>query len=125
MDDQCAGFGLDQQVLGAPLDGLDALTGQAHIEVFRNRPAQAPVAHQHAVDALTDQVRLDATTGSFDFWEFRHGRRWIQRRDADLSRPAPGRQPTPSSRMLSFRQRKSYSESPTYSSTSWEMPSHS
>ncbi len=40
-------------------------------------------------------------------------------------RHAPGRQPTPSSRMLSLRQTKSYSDSPTYSSTSCDTLSHS
>ncbi len=107
MDDQRAALGADQQVLGAPLDGLDALAGQTHVEIFRNRPAQAPVTHQHAADALADQMRLDATAGGFDFGKFGHGEIRLQRRDADLSRPAPERQPTPSSRMLSFRQTKS------------------
>ena len=76
------------------------------------RPAQLVVAcatprHEPSLDALADQMRLDATAGGFDFGKFGHGEIRLRRRDADLSRPAPERQPTPSSRMLSFRQTKS------------------
>ncbi|MCY1554551.1 hypothetical protein D9M68_911280 [compost metagenome] len=71
--DQAAGFGLDQQVLGAPLDALDALAGQAHVEVFRDRPAQTALAHDHPADALAFEIGGDTATGGFDFREFRHG----------------------------------------------------
>ncbi len=73
MNDQRASLGLDQQVFGTTLDGLDPLAGQTHIEVFRDRPAQPPVTHQHAADTLTDKVWLDTTAGSFDFGKFGHG----------------------------------------------------
>ena len=67
MGNQGAHLGLDQQVLGAPLDALDALAGQAYIQVFGDRPAQAPLAHDHPTDALPLQIRGNAATGGFDF----------------------------------------------------------
>ncbi|EXF43084.1 hypothetical protein BAY1663_04502 [Pseudomonas sp. BAY1663] len=73
MDDQRAGLEADQQVLGAPLNRLDTLTGQAHVQILGNRPAQAPVAHDHPVDALAEEMRRDTAAGSFDFGEFGHG----------------------------------------------------
>src|SRR5690606_31547013 len=62
------------QVLGAPLDRLDTLAGQAHVQVFRNRPAQAPLTHDHTADTLADEMRLDTAASGFDFGKFRHGR---------------------------------------------------
>ncbi len=37
--DQGAALGANQQVLGTPLHGLDALTGEAHVQVFGDGPA--------------------------------------------------------------------------------------
>ncbi|MOA16508.1 hypothetical protein D3C78_1367260 [compost metagenome] len=71
--DQRADFGVDQQILGATLDQHNALPRQAHIEVFGDRPAQAPVTHDHPADPLAFQVRGNPATGGFDFWQFRHG----------------------------------------------------
>ncbi len=65
--DQRTGLGAQQQVLGAALDADDALSGQAHVQVFGNRPAQAPLAHDHALDALAFEVGGDAPAGGFDF----------------------------------------------------------
>ncbi|MCY1180568.1 hypothetical protein D9M73_210210 [compost metagenome] len=73
MADQGADFGIDQQVLGAPLHQHDALARQTHIEVFGNRPAQAPITHDHPADALAFQVRRNTAAGGFDFRQFRHG----------------------------------------------------
>ncbi|MNE80371.1 hypothetical protein D3C80_1769340 [compost metagenome] len=67
MADQRAGFGTQQQVLGAPFDLEDQLPGQAHIEVLGNRPAQPPLAHDHAADALAFEIGRDAAAGCFDF----------------------------------------------------------
>ncbi|MNE73972.1 hypothetical protein D3C80_1700160 [compost metagenome] len=39
MADQRADLGVDQQILGPPLDTDNALPGKTHVEVFRNRPA--------------------------------------------------------------------------------------
>ena len=66
--DQGAHFGIDQQVFGPALHQHDALPRQAHIQVFWNWPAQAPLTHHHAADALAFQVRGDPAAGGFDFW---------------------------------------------------------
>src|SRR5690606_19341475 len=132
MRDQRTRLRLDQQVLGAPLDRLDTLAGQAHVQVFRNRPAQAPLTHDHTADTLADEMRLDTAAGGFDFGKFRHGGirgtteraeilAWAERRREVTAAGYP----TPISRMLSLSETKSYSDSPTYSSTSWAIACHS
>ncbi|MOA01797.1 hypothetical protein D3C78_1212200 [compost metagenome] len=73
MADQGAALGLDQQVLGAAADMLDALAGQPHVEVFGNRPAQAALAHDHAGHPVALQMRGDTAAGGFDFGQFGHG----------------------------------------------------
>src|SRR3989338_103228 len=72
--DQTPGFSLDQQVLGTPLDTPDALPGQLDIQIFGNRPAQAPLAHDDTTDTLALKVGSDATAGGFYFGKFWHGR---------------------------------------------------
>ncbi len=67
MADQATGLGLDQQVLGAAFDALDALAGQTHVQVLGNGPAQTTLAHDHAADALPFEVRGNTAAGSFDF----------------------------------------------------------
>ena len=66
--DQGADLGVDQQVLGPPLDADDALPGQAYVEVLGYRPAQARVSHHHAADTLAYQMGRNPAPGSFDFW---------------------------------------------------------
>lgn len=70
--DQTAGLGLDQQVLGAPLHALDTLTGEANVQIFRNRPAQTTLTHDHAADTLPLQVRRYTAASGFDFRQFGH-----------------------------------------------------
>ncbi|MNO61990.1 hypothetical protein D3C76_526520 [compost metagenome] len=65
--DQRAGLGVQQQVFRPPFHLQDALPGQAHVEVLGNRPAQAPVTHDHAADALALDMGRDAPAGGFDF----------------------------------------------------------
>ncbi|MNP43567.1 hypothetical protein D3C76_1373930 [compost metagenome] len=68
MADQGANLGIEQQVLGTPLDLDETLPGQANVEVLGDRPAQAPVAHDHPADPLAFQVRRNTAPGGFDFW---------------------------------------------------------
>ncbi|MNI89448.1 hypothetical protein D3C73_1468450 [compost metagenome] len=68
MTDQRPDFGIEQQVFGAALDLDETLPGQADIEVLGDRPAQAPVAHDHPIDALAFQVRRNTAPGGLDFW---------------------------------------------------------
>ncbi|MNN45426.1 hypothetical protein D3C81_1597620 [compost metagenome] len=65
--DQGADLGIDQQVLGAPLDANDTLPRQPHIQVFGDWPAQAPVTHHHAADPLAYQMGCDTPPGGFYF----------------------------------------------------------
>src|SRR3990167_2016494 len=93
--DQTAGLGLNQQVFGAPLDTLDALAGQAHIQVFGNRPAQTTLAHNHSANPLTFEKGRDTAAGGFDFRQFGHGQSFGQTGEWQAStlagnRPYPG-----------------------------------
>ncbi len=66
MPDQVAPVEAQQQVLAAPSDFEDASSREA-CDLLADRPAQTRFAQDHALQALTEQVRLDAATRGFDF----------------------------------------------------------
>ena len=65
--DQGADLGIDQKVFGPPLHQHNALPGQAHVQIFGDRPAQAPVTDDDPADFLAFQMRRDSAPGGFDF----------------------------------------------------------
>ncbi|KAG0779222.1 hypothetical protein G6F22_010760 [Rhizopus arrhizus] len=69
---RAADGGVQQQVLCAPADVLDALTRQQLGHFRWNRPAQVGAAQDHPMHAATLQVRRQAAAGGFDFGQFRH-----------------------------------------------------
>lgn len=67
MQDRIACLRLQQNVFGAALNGIDALSGKNLGDFTWNGPAQIRAAKRHADDSPTDKVRCDASSGGFDF----------------------------------------------------------
>jgi hypothetical protein len=67
MKDRRAFLCVDQQVFPAASHGDNGLTRQVTVDVFGNRPAQAPLTNHDARNRRVDDMRLDATATGFDF----------------------------------------------------------
>src|SRR5919109_635464 len=67
MQQQRAGFQAQQQVLGAPPDAEDALSGHLARQVAGYLPAQARLVHLERDDALPERVGPQAPARRFDF----------------------------------------------------------
>ena len=65
MENQRARVGRDQQVLRAPADGVDPRSADFRGKAPRHAPAQAPFAHEEALDAPADEPGLDAPARRF------------------------------------------------------------
>ena len=72
MDHRATVACVDQQILGPPTDGGHCLTGEFVFDVGADRPTQASFANNNVVDALADEIRLDAAAAGFDFGKLRH-----------------------------------------------------
>jgi predicted aconitase with swiveling domain len=59
--------GVDQQVLGTPIDRGNCLAGQVVFHVLADGPAQAALANRNAHDLLAHNVRLYAAAAGLDF----------------------------------------------------------
>src|SRR5690606_21838344 len=68
-----AGAGVEQQVLGAPAHGVDALPRQVSPDLGRDRPAQVGTAQDDAQHAPALDVRCQAAARGLDFGQFGHG----------------------------------------------------
>ena len=71
---RAAGGGIQQQVLGAPAHGIDALAGEPGLDLARNRPAQIRPAQHDARHFAIEQMRHQAAAGGFDFGQLGHAR---------------------------------------------------
>ena len=71
VQEQGAGGGGEEQVLAAPAAGQHGVAGHA-LNLLRHGPAQAGVAHDHALDGAADEVGADAAQGGFDFRKLGH-----------------------------------------------------
>src|SRR3984885_11547789 len=63
-----------QQVFGAPVDRLDALTGERPWQPRIHRPPQAVVVDRQPQNGLAQEVRFQTAAGSFNFGKFGHER---------------------------------------------------
>ena len=73
MDDERALAEVQQQILAAPLDVLEALAGQPLGQPFGQRPAQARHAQHRAAHGPTEHTGAQSARNDFDFGQFRHG----------------------------------------------------
>src|SRR6185295_5439650 len=81
MDDaDIAGFELDQEILGAPADIVDAPPLEPPAEIARERNAQILPPELDAGDALAFQRRRQAAADGFDFGQLGHGAKVTGRR---------------------------------------------
>jgi hypothetical protein len=75
MQQQRAGFELEQQVLCTPPGLAHALSGDFCGKTVRNAPAESRLVHRQRDDLAADDVRVDATSRRLDFRKLRHGER--------------------------------------------------
>src|SRR6187402_2006409 len=71
-EERVAGAERRQEVLTAPADGRDGLTGQSRDEIGWKGPAQIRPAQFDTIDARASRRALEHPADSFDFGEFRH-----------------------------------------------------
>ena len=86
MDEQRAGFGAEEEVLGAAAAGFDDVSFQI-VDVVRDGPAESGIAHDDLCDAFVSQVGPDAAQRGFDLRELGH--------DANQVSPWNWRAPAP------------------------------
>jgi hypothetical protein len=67
VQDQGAGLGFQQQVLGAPPGAANGAAIDLVDSLHVHGPAQARFVHLQPVDAPADDMRLDAAARGFDF----------------------------------------------------------
>ena len=79
MQDHGAGLQTDEQVLRAPIDAADDLIAHRRFEFCGNRPAQAPVAHDHVDDAMAYQSGRNAASRGLYFRKLGQGRGALSR----------------------------------------------
>ena len=82
--------GVEQEVLGAPAHGVDALPREAVGDLGRDRPAQVGAAQQHVAHARAFEVRRQSAARGLDFGQLRHagsvGARRRRRKAAKMKR---------------------------------------
>jgi hypothetical protein len=61
-----------QQILAASLDTADDAARQSRLQLRLDRPAQAPVAHDHVGNAAAHYVRQQSAPRDLDFRQFWH-----------------------------------------------------
>jgi hypothetical protein len=73
MQDQSAGVGFEQQVFRTAAGAANRAPTDEFGELWLDWPAEATIVHDEPKDSASDDVWLDAATGSFDFRKFWHG----------------------------------------------------